>query len=139
MSPVETEPTAGKDPARAKIFISYSRCDLQFADRIDAALKARGFDTLIDRSEIYALEDWWKRIEALIGQADTVVFILSPDAVASDVCQSEVRFAASLNKRLAPIVFRRVEDKAVPPELARLNFIFFDDPALFDASLDRLA
>ena len=35
---------------RTKIFISYSRRDLEFADRIAAALKARGFDTLIDRS-----------------------------------------------------------------------------------------
>ena len=139
MSLEEAQQTAPGDRPKATIFISYSRRDLAFADRIDAALKARGFHTLIDRSEIYALEDWWKRIEGLIAQADTVVFILSPDAIASDVCQSEVRFAASLNKRLAPIVFRRVEDKAVPPELARLNFIFFDDPALFDASLDRLA
>jgi WD40 repeat protein len=129
----------GPREATAKVFISYSRRDLEFADRIDAALKERGFDTLIDRSEIYALEDWWKRIEALIAQADTIVFILSPDAVASDVCQSEVRFAASLNKRLAPIVWRRVEDSRVPAELARLNFIFFDEPDQFDPSLDRLA
>ena len=46
-------------------------------------LKARGFEPLIDREEIYAFEDWWKRIEALIGRADTVVFVLSPDAVKS--------------------------------------------------------
>ncbi|HTV28135.1 MAG TPA: TIR domain-containing protein [Xanthobacteraceae bacterium] len=133
----ETRSRSGE--TTAKIFISYSRRDLEFADRIEAALKVRGFDTLIDRSEIYALEDWWKRIEALITQADTIVFILSPDAVASDVCQSEVRFAASLNKRLAPIVYRRVDDKAVPAELGRLNYIFFDEPALFDESLERLA
>src|SRR5581483_5001967 len=92
MSLEEAQQTAPGDRPKATIFISYSRRDLAFADRIDAALKARGFHTLIDRSEIYALEDWWKRIEGLIAQADTVVFILSPDAVASDVCQSEVRF-----------------------------------------------
>jgi hypothetical protein len=32
-----------------------------------------------------------------------------------------------------------VEDKLVPEELAKLNFIFFDDPTLFDQSADRLA
>ncbi len=64
---------------KAKIFISYSRKDIEFADRLDAALKTRGFSTLIDRREIYALEDWWKRIEALIVQADTIVFVLSPE------------------------------------------------------------
>jgi hypothetical protein len=29
--------------------------------RLDAALKECGFEPLIDRSEIYAFEDWWKR------------------------------------------------------------------------------
>jgi hypothetical protein len=58
---------------------------LVITDRLDAALKARGFDPLIDRTEIYAFEEWWKRIEALIARADTVVFVLRPDAVIS--CQ----------------------------------------------------
>ena len=93
----------------AKIFISYSRKDMAFADRLEAALRARSFEPLIDRTEIYAFEDWWKRLQALIAQADTVVFVLSPDAVASPEALREVEHAASLNKRLAPIVCRRVE------------------------------
>ena len=124
---------------KAKIFISYSRKDMIFADRLEAALKARGFEPLIDRAEIYAFEDWWKRIEALIGRADTVVFVMSPDAVASDVALKEVAHAASLNKRFAPIVCRRTEDGAVPETLRRLNFVFFDDPARFEVAADQLA
>jgi len=123
---------------KAKIFISYSRKDMAFANRLDAALKARGFEPLIDREEIYAFEDWWKRIEALIARADTVVFVLSPDAVTSDVALKEVTHAASLNKRFAPIVCRRVEDGAVPEALRRLNFIFFDEPR-FEESANQLA
>jgi hypothetical protein len=102
---------------------------LVITDRLDAALKARGFDPLIDRTEIYAFEEWWKRIEALVARADTVVFVLSPDAIISDVGMREVSFAASLNKRFAPIVCRRVDDKDIPEALAKLNFIFFDDAA----------
>jgi hypothetical protein len=30
------------------------------ADWLEVALKARGFEPLIDRTEIYAFEDWWK-------------------------------------------------------------------------------
>src|SRR5690349_12157648 len=112
---------------KARVFISYSRQDLAFADQLEAALAARGFEPLIDRTEIYAFEEWWQRIEALIGSADTVVFVLSPDSVASDVARKEVAFAASLNKRFAPIVCRPVDDAAVPGELARLNFVFFDN------------
>jgi tetratricopeptide (TPR) repeat protein len=129
----------GASAARARVFISYSRKDLAFADKLDAALKARNFESLIDRSEIYALEDWWKRIEALITRADTVVFVLSPDAVASEVALKEVVFAASLNKRFAPIVCRRVDGTAVPDAIRKLNFIYFDEPARFEESADRLA
>jgi hypothetical protein len=124
---------------KAKIFISYSRKDLVFVDRLEAALKARGFDPLIDRSEIYAFEDWWQRIESLIGKADTVIFTLSPEAVASEICTKEVAHAAALNKRFAPIVWRRVADDAVPEPLRRLNFVFFDDPLQFETNVDRLA
>jgi formylglycine-generating enzyme required for sulfatase activity len=123
---------------KAKIFISYSRKDIAFADRLDVVLKARGFEVLIDRQEIYAFEDWWKRIQGLIGQADTVIFILSPDAVASATCAKEVAYAASLNKRFAPIVCRRAEASAVPEALERLDFIFFDEPSQFEASTNRL-
>jgi WD40 repeat protein len=98
-----------------------------------------GFDPLIDRTNIVAFEEWWERIKVLIAQADTVVFVLSPDSVASNVALDEVAFAASLNKRLAPIVFRHVDSRAIPDALRQLNFIFFDDPALFEARADTLA
>jgi hypothetical protein len=94
---------------------------------------------LIDHGEIHAFEDWWERIEALIGSADTVVFALSPDAVKSEVALKEVAYAASLSKRFAPIVCQRVDDSAVPEALRRLNFIFFNDEARFEESMERLA
>jgi len=134
---------------KARIFISYSRKDMAFADQLEAALKARGFDPLIDRQDPIALqdwskgiapfEDWWKRIQTLIGKADTIVFVLSPDAVASSVALKEINYAASLNKRFAPVVCRRVDDAAVPEALRSLHYIFFDDASRFDASADHLA
>jgi WD40 repeat protein len=124
---------------KAKAFVSYSRKDAAFADRLDEALRARGFEALIDRTEIYAFEDWWKRIEALIVQADTVIFVLSPDAIASPVCHKEIAFASSLSKRFAPIVCRRVDDREVPEALQRLNFISFENAEQFDERMDRLA
>src|SRR5262245_25387117 len=127
-------------PTKARVFISYSRKDMVFADRLDAALKARGFEPLIDRTDIYAFEEWWKRIEALIVRADTVVVVLSPDAVRPEsVARKEVEFAGSLNKRFAPIVYRLIEDKSVPDALSKLNFIFFDDDARFDERANQLA
>ena len=124
---------------KTKIFISYSRKDRAFADRLDTALSSRGFDVLIDRQTIYAFEDWWRRVQDLIGQSDTVIFILSPDAVKSEVALKEITYAASLNKRFAPIICRDVDASAVPEPLRRLNFIYFDSADHFDESTDQLA
>ncbi len=129
---------AADQPAKVKVFISYSRKDTTFADRIKAALEARGFEVAIDRREILVFEVWWKRIETLITRADTVVFVLSPDSVVSEVALKEVNFAASLNKRFAPIVCRTIDDKKVPEALAKFNLIFFDDETQFEAKTDQL-
>ena len=125
--------------SKAKVFISYGRKDIAFADRLDAALKARGFEPLIDRTDIYAFEQCWDRIKALISRADTVVFVISPDAVASEIALKEVAEAASLNKRFAPVLWRWVNDKLIPTELAKLNFIAFDAAVLFEQRVDQLA
>jgi WD40 repeat protein len=124
--------------AKTKVFVSYSRKDMVFVERLGAALKSRGVEPLIDQTEIAAFDEWWKRIETVIAQADTFVFVISPDSVASQVCEKEIAFAASLNKRLAPIVWRRVAGGAVPAALAKINYIFFDDETRFDASVQTL-
>ncbi len=74
-----------------------------FVDRLDEELKAHGLSPLIDRSEIYAFEDWWHRIQILIVKSDTIVFVINPDSILSDVCDKEVAVAKSLGKKIAPI------------------------------------
>jgi WD40 repeat protein len=120
------------------VFISYSRQDHAFVDRLGASLRARGIRPLVDRTEIYALEDWWQRLEGLITKADIVVFALSPAWVSSEVCRREADFAVSLNKRLAPVVCQSLLTTEVPRELARLNFVFLDDDAQFEEGIERL-
>ena len=122
---------------KTRVFISYSRTDMEFANSIDAALRSQGIETLIDRNAIGDLENWRKRIGDLIAQSDAVVFILSPAAVASKECRKEVTFAASLNKRFAPIVFRPVESETVPEAIASINRIDFI-AAPFEATVERL-
>ena len=125
--------------SKAKIFISYSRKDAAFADRLDEALQARDFHPLIDRTDIYLFEDWERRIQSLIVQADTIVSVLSPDYVSSDTCKKEVEFAASRNKRLAPIEYRPVDCKLIPDALERFNVEFVDTSEQFEQKMDRLA
>jgi hypothetical protein len=106
-------------------FISYSRTDMAFVNRLEDALKARGVDARVDRDDIEKGEEWWTRIQQLIAEADTVIFVLSPDSAVSSICQNEVDFAEGLKKRLIPIVARDLGVQPAPAALARLNWIFF--------------
>jgi hypothetical protein len=124
--------------SKAKVFISYSRKDMAFADRLEAALKARGFEPLMDRTDIYAFEEWWKRVEDLITRADTVVFVLSPDAVRpGSVALKEVAFTASLNKRFAPIVWPVLPVRTCPPQDGRhsISYSSMMRPSLIGARI----
>jgi hypothetical protein len=126
-------------PAKGKVFISYSRKDMAFANRLEVALRERGFEPLIDSNDIYAFEDWWQRIEGLLAQSDTVIFILSSHSISSEVALKEVGFASSLKKRFAPVACGPVDFEAIPGALARLNVINFHDGEAFEKRADELA
>jgi TPR repeat protein len=116
---------ASSDKGKLRVFISYSRDDLDFADQLNAALDAYGFECLIDRHGISGGEDWKRRLGSLISEADTVVFVLTPNSARSPICDWEVEEATRLNKRVLPIVSRPLEGVSPPPRLRELNYIFF--------------
>jgi WD40 repeat protein len=113
---------------RLKVFISYSRRDASdFADELLAGLELAGFSPLLDRQDIAAGEDWEGRLGGLIAQSDTVVFVVSPEAVKSERCVWEVDKTSELSKRLLPVIYLPVPESELPPQLARLQFVRFDN------------
>src|SRR5215472_11741630 len=122
------------DRGKLRVFISYSRDDLKFADQLNAALDICGFECFIDREGISGGEDWKRRLGHLIRDADTVVFVLSPTSARSEICAWEVEEAARLNKRILPVNCRPLEGASPPPRLRDLNYIFFyEDPKVSDS------
>src|SRR4051812_38184466 len=97
----------------AHIFISYSRRDKTYVQKLNDALKARGKETWVDWEGILPSADWLKEIYTAIENADAVVYILSPDSVASEVCGQEINHALVNNKRVVPVVCRDVEPQKV--------------------------
>ena len=118
-------------PGRGKlrVFISYSRDDLEFADQLDAALNAYGFECVIDRHGISGGEDWKRRLGNLISEADTVVFVLTPTSARSEICTWEAQESERLGKRILPVIQRSLEGASTQPQLRERNYIFFyNDP-----------
>jgi hypothetical protein len=128
---------ARADEKKLKVFISYSRKDLAFAQRIVAALEARLVHK-IDTRALPDLEDWRRELLGFIREADAVVFIVSPHPISARVCSWEVEQVANLSKRLAPIVFEHVADDRIPEAIAKINYLFFDQPDDFEPQADKL-
>jgi len=110
-----------------RVFISYSRADMAFADEIAAGLEydAR-FEVSIDRNDIHEGEDWKARLGALIADADTVVFILSHKSATSPICTWEVEESERLSKRIIPVQSSPLAGARPPRQLAALNYVRFD-------------
>ena len=113
-------------PAALRVFLSYSRADVDFADQLDEVLQQQGFEVTLDRHSIAGAEDWKTRLGDLIREADTIVFVLSPDSAGSPICTWEIEEAVRQGKRIIPVLCRPLEPgQAIPGQLNTLNAIYF--------------
>lgn len=131
------EPRQGS-PSRARIFISYSRKDAEFAEWLWQHLKEIGYNATLDQHDIWPAEEWQKRLSALIQAADAILFCVSPHFAASTICNWEVSEAQRLGKRLLPIIVADTEASLVPADLRRLNYIFIRDAKEQETGLTKL-
>src|SRR5881398_2681578 len=125
-------------PRPEEIFISYSRKDKEFVRRLHEALSRRDREAWVDWEDIRPTEEWMQAIYSAIEGADTFVFVLTPDSVASVVCGREIAHAAAHHKRMVPIVAREVNADNVPEPLAKLNWIFCRESDDFEKATDIL-
>ena len=122
----------------ADVFISYSRKDKEFVHGLHQALEARDRDAWVDWEDIPLTAKWLEEVYSGIEHADTFAFVISPDSVASKVCNLEIDHAAQNNKRLVPIWHREVDEKSVPADLASHQYICFRKSDDFDDSFESL-
>ncbi len=121
-----------------KIFISYSRKDKAFAEKLHEALNRIKLDSWIDWIDIPPTSNWWEQIQKGIEAADSFLFLLSPDSITSQVCRQEIEHAIMNGKRLIPLLVREVSAAEVHPNLKKLNWIFFREQDDFEKSLQKL-
>ncbi len=113
-------------PSSNDVFISYSRKDKAFVESLDAAFRKMGRDPWVDWDDIRKGEDWWQSIKRGIEAADTFLFVVSPDSVASQVCRDEIEYATQCHKRFLPIVrLEGFDAQQLHPSISRHNWLFF--------------
>lgn len=98
--------SAGVKVKQPDVFISYSRRDKFFVEKLVERLKQRQFNVWIDWENIPVASDWSQEIRDGITAAHTFLFIISPDSVASRYCLEELNLANEHGKRLIGILWR---------------------------------
>jgi WD40 repeat protein len=126
-----------------KIFVSYSRRNKNFAERIARDLSDAGLEVWIDFRQIHAGEHWQDEIFRGIERSDIIVVCLSPAAVVSEWVQREVNAAREQGKLIIPVMavdaYKLLTETENMRWLLDVHFIIFENryeeafPELLDA------
>jgi hypothetical protein len=100
-------------PKHFELFISYSRLDSEFTNRLYEALIAKEYGAWFDTHQLIAGHEFAPELYEAIERADVFLFILSPDSMQSAWCNKELSHARSHSKRIIPIVWRDVDAEAL--------------------------
>jgi hypothetical protein len=105
-----------------KIFISYSRKDIDFARKLAGDLELAGYDVWWDITDLRGGDDWVKTLPAAIEDAQHFIIVLTPNSVESEWVRKEYTQALSIRKKIFPIM---LEACPVPFALNTINFVNF--------------
>ncbi len=114
-----------------RVFISYSRRNRTFAERLARDLSDAGLEVWVDFRQIHAGEMWEQEIYRGLERAEIVVLCLSPDAVTSQWVQREVEIAREQSKFIIPVMAVNALDTLEKVEsmrwLLQVQFINFEN------------
>ena len=105
-----------------KTFFSYSRVDTEFTRNLATDLRNAGADLWIDQLDIQPGTRWDMEIEKALKESETIIVVLSPNAVASNNIMDEISYALENNKKVIPVI---IEQCDIPFRIKRLQYIDF--------------
>jgi hypothetical protein len=118
-----------------RLFISYARADEPFVRNLAEQLRNAHHDIWYDQ-ELAAGQDWWQGVLEGINRCEVFIFVLSPEALASEICLKEYQEAVWSDK---PVIAARVQaGLALPDDMGYPRYVDFADTP-FDAALADLA
>ncbi len=103
-----------------QVFISYSRKDLSFVERLAADLQNAGLDIWFDLSGLDGGDRWGRELQNAIRQSDVFLFIVSPNSIESEWVEKEFLYASNLHKRIVPLMYQACE---LPIWLLNIHYV----------------
>lgn len=125
--------------SQGNVFISYSRRDKAFVQRLNDALDNAGVQAWVDWEGIELAADWMETITTSIQSTNAFIFVITPDSLKSKVCAQELELALSFNKKLIPILYREPQKgQTMHGKLSATNWVYMRKDDDFDATVPRL-
>lgn len=121
-----------------RIFVSYSRQDKPFVDRLVADIRralGKPDSVWYDVVGLEGGDDWIGSIEREITARPVMLLVLSPDAVDSYWVNEEIKIALNERKKIIPIMYRPCKPRAVISTRQAVSFL---SPRPFDSAFDEL-
>ncbi len=122
-----TESIKNANNMMTQVFLVYAQADTEIMDNIRRSLRRQGFTVWSNQTDILTGEAFKQAINRGIEEADSIVYLLSPDSLQSQYCQYELEYALALNKRVVPILVNPLGAVKSSPELASLQYIDLTD------------
>jgi TIR domain len=119
-----------------RVFISYSRADRSFVDRLSQDLRAGGVSTWQDTTDIQAGENWRSAIEESLRQTAVLLYVASANAAQSKWMTVEVEAVVRHGTRVIPLILDDRGEKELPPLLKQYQWVDFR--ATYDEALAML-
>lgn len=115
------------------VFISYSRKDMSFVEKINQELLNGNITTWIDYSGIKIGTHWDNSIQDAIKNCQSLIVVLSPNSVESVYVMDEISFAIEKKKFIIPVLY---ENCSIPLRINRIQYIDFTEK--FQESIELL-
>jgi formylglycine-generating enzyme required for sulfatase activity/energy-coupling factor transporter ATP-binding protein EcfA2 len=123
----------------AHIFISYSRANLPFVQKLTRDLQARNVNIWIDKIGLKAgTPDWENALRGAIQRSDGVVLVASPDSRQSSFVRDELAIAKAAKRKLYPVWAEGDEySDCIPMGMGYIQFVDMRGDA-YERGLDEL-
>lgn len=118
------------------VFISYSREDRSFVDRLSQDLRRGGVTTWQDTKEIAAGENWRLAIERSLREAPVLLYVASAHSVSSQWMSRELGAALRRGARIIPVILDDHGEQGLPTLLRDFQWVDFRNA--YDEALVRL-
>lgn len=120
------------------IFITYSRRDKEFVDKLHYFLKKSGHDAWIDFEDIPHGSSWEREIIKAIDSCTYVLIIVSNNYLKSEQCAREAVYFNARKKKIIPLIITEPNYEKIPYWISSKNFIFFTEEYSFEGSFRNL-